>query len=170
MTEDTISFGYEPTRLWKYITVDWQFSYPILLNGKEIGGFFFRDEIWRDGVRVLMMEGIELDPEYRNKGIGTDIIKMFREQCDLLIGSITEDEPKSFWKKLGAEFRDLPLDCFPDHMLPTIHTKEPVFFFMTDNPKAREWAETFAREVPKLMKKLPPHPIKREDLAKHFGS
>ncbi len=131
MKEDEISFGFEPTRPWKYITVDWQYSYPILLYGKEIGGFFFRDEVWKGGIKVLMMEGIELDPEYRGKGIGTDIVRMLYQQCDLLLGSITENEPKPFWKKVGAEFRPLPLDCFPDHMLPTIHTKDPVFFFMT---------------------------------------
>lgn len=97
--EDEISFGYEATRPWKYIIIDPVAGYPILLNGKEIGGFYFRSEMWKQNIRVIIIEGIELDPEYCNKGVGTEIVQFLRSQCDLLLGSITEDEPKAFWKK-----------------------------------------------------------------------
>lgn len=158
MSEDKISFGNSLTYMWKHIIIDPIAGYPILLNDKEVGGILFRRGLWREGVRVLMLEGIEIIPEYRGRGIGSFIIKACKDKCDLLLGSITEDEAKPFWKKVGAEFRPLPLDCFPEHMLPTIHTKEPVFFFMTNHPKGKEFAEFFATEVPKLMKDLPAPP------------
>ncbi len=155
MNEDVISFGDKFTYKWKYIIIDPMFGLPILFNGKEVGGFYIRSETWRHGVEVVMMEGIEIDPEYRGRGIGTEVVKMLLEQCKLMVGSITEDEAKPFWKKMKAEFRPIPLESFPEYMLPTIKTKDPIFFFITRDPLARTWAEMFAVEVPKLMKDLP---------------
>lgn len=152
--EDVLSFGESLSYKWKYIEIDPPFGVPILFNGKEIGGFLIRPETWKGEVEVVMFEGIEIDPEYRGKGIGTDVVNMVLEQCDLLIGSITEDEPKPFWLKMGAEFRPIPIDCFPARTLHTVHTETPVFFFITQHEQGRKWAEIFAREVPGLMKQL----------------
>lgn len=151
--DDVISFGDALTYKWKHITIDPPRGLPILLNGKEIGGFFIRLDMFPPPLNVVAVEGIELDPEYRGHGIGTEVINMLIEQCDMLVGSITEDEPKPFWRKLGAEFRDIPLQNFPDKMLHTIHTKHPKFFFITKNPEAKAMAEFFAKEIPDLMLK-----------------
>ncbi len=143
---------------WKHIIIDPPLGHPILFDGKVVGGILGRMEMWRGSVRVILLDGIEIIPEYRRKGIGTSLVKWIQGECDLILGSITEDECKPFWKTVGAEFRPLPLDCFAEHMLPTIHTKEPVFFFMTDHSLGREYAETFAKEVPDLMRKFPNGP------------
>lgn len=152
MKEEIVSFGEKLTYKWKYIIIDPPFGIPILLDGKEIGGLFIRVDSWGKNIEVVSLEGIEIDPVYRGKGIGKGIVEMLKEQCTMIIGSITEDEPKPFWKKVGAELRDIPLDSFPQRMHPTIHTKEPKFFFITKNPEARDLAERFAAQLPDAMR------------------
>lgn len=122
-----------------------------MVNGVEVGGFLVRDEKWRGGIRVTYLEGIEIDPEHRNKGIGRAVIRQLVERGDMVIGSITEDECKPFWAKVGAVMRPLPLEVFGEQYLPSITTKEPQFFYITKNPKARELAEEMAVELPILM-------------------
>lgn len=159
MKEDVISFGDGLTHIWKYIIIDPPAGLPILLNGKEIGGLFLRLDLFPPelNLNIVAVEGIEIEPEYRNKGIGTMVVKMLAEQCDMLVGSITEDEPKPFWKKMGAEFSPVPFESFPDHMQPTIHSKEPQFFWITNNPKASKVAASFAGMLPELMQEVDKH-------------
>lgn len=155
MKKEEISFGNEVTWKWKYIIIDPVAGQPIIYKGKEVGGVLMRCEQWKDGIVCIMVEGIELDPEYRGLGIASYIIRKLMKQCDLMIGCITEDQPKQFWKRMGAEFRPIPLECFPNYMRLTISTADPIYFFITDHPKAREFAETFAREVPEMMRGIP---------------
>lgn len=142
----------QPIRPFKHITIDYPLGYELRVQNVPVGGFFIRDEKWRGGIKAIFLEGIEIDPEHRGKGIGRATIKQLLERGDILIGSITEDECKPFWKSIGAVMHLLPLDCFNEKYLPSITTKEPQFFYITKNPKAAELAEQLAREMPQLMK------------------
>jgi len=148
----TLTFGVEQNRPWKHIVIDYPYGHPIRVGKEEVGGFLVRKETYRGGIKAYLMEGIEIDPEFRNKGIANHVVKSLLKGCDIMIGSITDDECKGFWKKMGAEFSDIPLESFPDNLLPSIKTKEPLFFWITKNPAARELAIMMGQEIPKLMK------------------
>jgi len=148
----TLTCGSIPDRPFKYIQIDYPFGNVLRVNGVEVGGFLIRDEKWKDGIKVIFLEGLEIEPEHRGKGIGRAVVRQLLERGDMIIGSITDDESKPFWKSIGAQMRLLPLDSFAERYLPSITTKEPQFFFITKNPKAREMAETMARELPAMMK------------------
>jgi len=149
----TLTCGNIPDRLFKYIKIDYPFGNKLMVNGVEVGGFFIREEKWRGGVKVILLEGIEIEPEHRNKGIARAVVRQLLERGDVVIGSITEDECKPFWKKVGAVMSHLPLEVFNEKYLPSIKTKEPQFFYITKNPKARELAEEMAINLPVLMAK-----------------
>lgn len=142
-----------PIRPWKHIIIDYPLGYEIRVQDVPVGGLFIREETWRGGIKAILLEGVEVEVEHRRKGIGKAIVKQLLERGDVLIGSITEDECKPFWKKIGAVFHPLPLEYFGEKYLPSITTKEPQFFYITKNPKARELAEQLAIEVPLLMKR-----------------
>ncbi len=152
--EDVISFGDALTYKWKYIEIDPPFGLPILFNGKEVGGFTLKLDLFPPelNLEIVAMEGIELDPEYRGRGIGRMVVNMFVEQCDMLVGSITEDDAKPFWKAMGAEFYPIPYMSFPEPMRHTVGSKDPQFFWITKNPKAAAVAKSFAMILPELMK------------------
>ncbi len=150
--EDEISFGEELTYRWKYITIDPIAGIPIFLNRREIGGFLVTPSMLPGNIKMLSMEGIELDPEYRRLGIGTEVVNMLIEQCDIILGSVTEDEPKPFWTRMNAEFRDIPRKAFPDNQQASIHTDTPQVFFITENGNAKYYAEQFAKALPALLR------------------
>lgn len=154
--DDVISFGDSLTYKWKYIEIDPPRGLPILLNGKEIGGFCLKLDMFPPelNLEIVAMEGIEIDPEYRGRGIGKMVVNMFVEQCDMLVGSITEDGAKPFWKAVGAEFHPIPYLSFPERMRHTVDSKDPQFFWITKNPKAAAVAKNFAMLLPELMKQF----------------
>lgn len=147
----TLTVGSRPDRPFKYIKIDYPFGNAILVSGVEVGGFLIRDEVWKGGVKTIFLEGIEIEPEHRGKGIARAVIKQLLERGDMVIGSITDDECKPFWKSIGAVMHLLPLETFGERYLPSITTKEPQFFYITKNPKAAELAEQMAKELPILM-------------------
>ncbi len=155
MNKRRITLGDALTYKWKYIVIDPVAGWPIYLDGKEVGGFLVRVEVWGGGVRTILVEGIEIDPEFRGRGIAGEVVRRLFKISDLILGSITEDEAKPFWEKMGAIFKPLPLSSFPEHTLPTVKSKHPVLFFITNHPEGKKMGEVFAREVPDLMKKLP---------------
>jgi hypothetical protein len=149
--DDILELGDKVSRPWKEVIIDYPLGYPILLAKKEVGGLLVRALDLPEGLRCLEVHGIEVDLKHRRKGIASLVIKALLDQCDMLIGAITEDGPKPFWLKMEAEFRAIPLDAFGS-TLKTVHTKEPVFFFITKNPKAKKYGEMMAEETPKLMR------------------
>lgn len=147
----TLTCGSLPDRPFKYIKIDYPLGNALRVNGVEVGGFLIRDEVWKGGIKVIFLEGIEIEPEHRGKGIGRAVVKQLLERGDMIIGSITDDECKPFWKSIGAVMSLLPLESFAEKYLPSITTKEPQFFYITKNPKAKELAEQMARELPGLI-------------------
>jgi len=148
----TLSTGKHPNSKFRHIFIDYPYGYSLLLKGVEVGRFLIREEKYSNGLKIFFLEGMEIDPEYRNRGIGKALIKLLGERVDMIVGSITEDEAKPFWLKVGAEFRDLPKDSFPKHLVHTVTSEEPVFFFITKNPKAKKMAENMAKFIPQAMK------------------
>ena len=146
----TLTCGQQQDRPFKHITIDYPYGHPLRLKGVEVGGVLMRNENIR-GLTVMFLEGIEIDPEYRNRGIGKAVIKLLLERCDMLIGTITEDEAKPFWLKTGAVFRSLPKTGFPEYLIHTVTSEDPVFFFITKNPQAVKLAEEMAERIPKEM-------------------
>lgn len=169
MIEDTLSFGAEFERYeWKHIEIDYHYAIPIVFNGERAGAMLPKTLKSRTGIEIIEVHGIEVYPEYRRKGIAEVCVKMMLEQCDMLIGCITEDQPKPFWQAMGAEFRPIPLDCF-GRTLSTVHTEEPVFFFIAKNDEARKEGEKYGAEMPGMMRafnKLPPE-VQRSILSKN---
>lgn len=150
---DTITISSRPVRPWKHIIIDYPLGYEIRVQDVPVGGFFIREETWRGRIKAILLEGIEIEPEHRGKGIARAVVRQLLERGDVIVGSITEDDCKPFWKKIGAVFKPLPLEYFAERYLPSIHTEEPQFFYITKNPQARELAEQLATEVPQLMKR-----------------
>lgn len=148
----TLTFGIAQDRPWKHIVIDYPYGHPIRVGKDVVGGFLIRKQTYIGGIKAYLIEGIEIEPEFRNRGIANHVIKTLLTGCDVMIGSITDDESKGFWKKMGAEFSPIPLESFPDNLLPSIHTKDPLFFWITKNPEARKLAMRMGEEVPKLMK------------------
>lgn len=153
MKEDMISFGEQGPYTWKHIIIDYPVATPILLNGIQVGAFFAKGLTFHENLKVIEMHGIEIYEEYRRRGVAKMVVQMLIEQCDMLIGSITEDQPKPFWLHMGAHFRLIPLDAF-GKTIDTVHTKEPMFFFITENARAKLYGEKYAVEVPKLMREF----------------
>lgn len=154
MNDDTLSFGengYEHYE-WRHIEIDYAQAIPIYLNKVQIGAMLPKP-LQSEGLDIIEMHGIEIYPEYRRRGFAEATVRMLLADCDMLIGSITEDGPKPFWLALGAEFRPIPLDAF-GKTIDTVHTEEPVFFFITENEKAKALGEMYAREVPKIMRQF----------------
>ncbi len=151
MIEDEITVLDELTYKFKYIVIDYPLGMPILLNGKVVGGFLLRLKSVRGGIKVAFFEGIEIEPEYRRRGIAREVIKMLKKQTDLIIGSITEDEPKPFWISMNAKIFDLPLECFHENIRSTVHTKDPKMFYITNSYKASKLGNEICLDVPKTM-------------------
>jgi GNAT superfamily N-acetyltransferase len=149
----TLQFSGRQIRPWKHIIINAPFGNAILLNDEVVGGVLVRKETWQGGIKTLLIEGIEIEPEFRRKGIARAVVKMMLKQCDLLVGSITDDECKPFWQKMGAQFCPLPIDVFPPEVLKTITTKEPLLFFFAKTPEARAVGMRAGRELPDLLKK-----------------
>ena len=150
---DTMTVSSKPVRPFKHIVIDYPLGYELRVQDVPVGGFYIREETWKGQIKAILLEGVEIEPEHRRKGIGRALVRQLLERGDIIIGSITEDECKPFWKKMNAVFRPLPLEYFAEKYLPSITTKEPQFFYITKNAKAREMAEQLAVEVPLLMKK-----------------
>lgn len=148
----TLTCGSVADSPFRHIIIDYKMGHQIRLNGVEVGRFILRDEVWKDNVKVSLLDGIEIDPEYRGKGIGRAVIRQLMERVDMIVGSITEDDCKPFWRAMGAKFYDLPVDVFPDKVKETIHTDTPLFFYITKNPKAAEYAQTIGEKLPDLLR------------------
>lgn len=171
MTEDTLSFGengYESYE-WRHIEIDYAQAIPIYLNEVQIGAMLPK-ALQSEGLNIIEMHGIEIYPEYRMRGFAEATVRMLLNDCDMMIGSITEDPPKPFWLAMGAEFRPIPLDAF-GKTLDTVHTEEPVFFFITENEKARGMGERYAREVPNIMREFNKLPKDKQlEILKNHGN
>lgn len=161
MREEVLKIGEPRTYIWKHIKIDYSTAMPILWEGKEVGAFLAQPMHIAEGIKVMEMHGIEVYPEYRHMGIATAVVNMLMQQCDMLIGAITEDQPKPFWLNMAAQFRSIPLDAF-GKTLDTVHTDDPVFFFITKNPRAAKYAEMYAVEVPKIMRQFNKLPLEKQ--------
>lgn len=154
MKPDEIEVLDELTYEFKHIVIDYPRGMPILLEGKVVGGFLVRLSKVRGGVRVVFFEGIEINPEYRRRGIAKEIIKMLRKQSDLIIGCITEDQPKPFWESVGARMFDLPRESFPEKFRASVHSEEPKMFYITDSYQASKLGDEICQETHKNMNKM----------------
>ena len=152
MEESTISFGNTLSYLFKYIIIDHPFGYPILLDGVAIGGILIESKNIRGDIKTVFFEGIELIPEYRRNGIATKIIELLKEQSELILGAITDEDAKPFWLKVGAVFHDIPVDLFNEQQRKTLHTQEPKMFYITRSLRAKEFCEDAAKILPTAIK------------------
>ncbi len=134
-----INFGHETNYTFKHIIIDEKFGFPITVEGVEVGGILM--DLMKEGKNgrtVCRIVGMEIKPEHRKKGIGRRVVKILKKKFEGILGAITEDPPKKFWKRCGAEFRLIPLETFPEHQLKTVYTKEPVLFMISADKQLRE--------------------------------
>lgn len=143
--------GSKPDSKFRHIIIDYPYGNALRVQNQEVGRFLVRDETWKGGIKVIFMEGVEIDPEYRGKGIGKAFVKQMMERGDIIIGSITDDESKPFWTKVGGKMMPIPLDAFAEKYLPSITTKDPQFFYITKNPEAEKQAHYMAKQVVQFM-------------------
>lgn len=143
----TMTCGSKPDSKFRHIVIDYPYGNALRVQNEEVGRFLVRDETWKDGIKVIFMEGVEIDPEYRGRGIGKAFVKQMLERGDMIIGSITEDESKPFWTKMGGVMMPIPLEAFENKYLPSITTKDPQYFYITKNPEAAKQAEYMGKKV-----------------------
>lgn len=151
-------FGRERTFTFKDVIIDEKTGYPFTVDGVEVGGILIdcmeKGKEWK----VIRCLGIEIYPEHRRKGIAKKVLKFFLKKNTGMIGAITEEDNKGFWKKMGAEFLPIPMELMTERQSRTVHTKEPLFFCITHDKKLRdemfEMMESSWNEIIKIRKDL----------------
>lgn len=71
----------------------------IVVNGKTVGGVSIGKDPMGNGDWLY---NIELDPKYRNQGIGTKVIQQLQQSGKIIRGTAESPSAISFFKKLGA--------------------------------------------------------------------
>lgn len=131
-------FGKDRSFTFKDVIIDEKTGYPIIVDGVEVGGILVdrmeKGNRWKC-IRVL---GIEIYPEHRRRGIAKRVLKFFLKKNTGMIGAITEDDNKKFWKKMGAEWVAIPWEAFTERQKETMHTKEPLFFCISKDKALRD--------------------------------
>lgn len=131
-------FGKERSFTFKDVVIDEKTGYPIIVEGVEVGGILIDRMVKGNKWKVIPCLGIEIYPEHRKKGIAKRVLKFFLKKNNGMIGAITEEGNKGFWKKMGAEFKPIPYEAFTEKQKATIHTKEPLFFCISKDKALRE--------------------------------
>lgn len=151
-------FGKERSFTFKDVIIDEKTGYPIIVDGVEVGGILVDRMEKGNKWKVIRVLGIEIYPEHRKKGIAKRVLKFFLKKNTGMIGAITEEGNKGFWKKMGAECMSIPLEAFTPRQLETMHTKEPLFFCITQDKSLRdemfEMMKTSWDEIMKIRKDL----------------
>lgn len=153
-----ITFGEEYTFPFVEVDINEKIGYPIFKNGISVGGIrLFESMIKEKNLSMVTIEGVEIKPEFRKQGIASHVIQSLVDRYDVVTGSTVEDESPNFWLKMGAIFKKAP---FPPPMLMTkrmrdsIHTDNPLVFFITKNKEAKEY-------MLKVLKPLEDYEIKQ---------
>ena len=78
----------------------------IFEEDKMIGGIVYRRlptmKIFGNDFKTIAISAIEIMPEYRNKGKGTEVIKELLTIYDGISAAVQEVRAWKWWKKLGA--------------------------------------------------------------------
>lgn len=75
----------------------------ILENGKVVGGIKFHTQSIGD-YKTLSLSAIEILPDQRNKGKGTEIVNELLTKAEIIICAVQEKKAFNFWKKqIGAK-------------------------------------------------------------------
>ena len=76
----------------------------ILENGEKVGGIVYTEESGESGEtgRAIHISGIEILPEYRGKGKGTEIVRQLQKTYFAIQANVQEERARNWWKKMGA--------------------------------------------------------------------
>lgn len=101
----------EKTYKWKYIKIDEGDGHPLTVDGVVVGGVLAK---WHYDFTKLTCEvnGIEILPEYRRKGVARAVIEAFKEQGKMapmvMTGGLDDTTCIPFWKSLGVTILEMP--------------------------------------------------------------
>lgn len=147
--DNTIRFGQEMTYVFKDVAIDEKIGFPISFNGEKVGGILYEKitvlnhEVSREnGFTYVLLKGIEIEKDFRRRGIAKQIVEIIRKDCDALVGAITEKEAITFWAKVGAKLFVVPekyLSFFDG--CPDITTGSPLTFFIAHEQDVIDFME-----------------------------
>ena len=82
-------------------------GHSIIEEGKIIGGILTRTQYLQFGeiiakTKIINIVGIEILPEYRNRGKGEAIIRELLLTHDCIHAAVQEEKAWKWWQKMGA--------------------------------------------------------------------